>query len=174
VARRQWVVALAPGGRFLLAQDSERVVRLSNLSEESPVGVPLEAMEMVDIPFAFQADGRWLLGAFWDQSTWLWNARLWDVQTARPVGAPLPLPGRPKAAAFRPGGRTAVLVTSDGSLIRWTLPTRLEGDADRTTLWASVLTGEEIGTDDVIRPLDAATWKRYHRQLESATGPSLP
>jgi WD40 repeat protein len=171
VERRQVVAAIARGGRLLLARDREGSVQLWNLSEKPPVGLALEAMEMAGVPFAFQGDGHWVLGTSWDRTTGLFDIRLWDIRTGRPVGAPRTLPGQPKAAAFRADGRTTVLVTSDGSLTRWVLPTPLEGHADRIALWARVVTGEDIGEDDIIRPLDGDTWRCARRQLENATDP---
>jgi hypothetical protein len=69
--------------------------------------------------------------------------------------------------AFIDGDTAVLIVTSDGSFLRWQLPSPLVGDSDAITLWAEVLTGERIGEDSIIRPIPAEEWRELSGKLRA-------
>jgi WD40 repeat protein len=155
-------VHFAPGRTALLARGA-RQGWLIDLNTRRVIGEPLELAEKTPLGFdtlAFDSGGRWLLGEGREK-----GAQLWSVPTARPVGAPLALPGRLNSLAFGPDGKTAVIITSNGFLVHWKLPVPVKGDVGKIVQQVSVLTGEEIGDDDVIRPIPVDTWKQLREEL---------
>jgi WD40 repeat protein/tRNA A-37 threonylcarbamoyl transferase component Bud32 len=63
---------------------------------------------------AFSPNSKTVVTACVDQSV-----RLWDVDSAEPVGKPFPHPARVLAAAFSPDGKTILTGCADGTIRRW-------------------------------------------------------
>ena len=123
-------------------------------------------------PSAFRKDGRQLVVGGPNNT-----ARIWDVNSAKPIYAPMSLPGRLIAAQFTPDGKTVILGTDDGSCLRWTLPSAMPGESQDLILWAQVVTGEEIGEDNLIRPISTSAWRddvQRLNEIEAKRRVSLP
>lgn len=113
---------------------------------------------------AVSSDGRLLLAASVDHA-----ARLWDNAAGKPLGPALPHEGKVTGAAFAQADR--VMVSEDGTawLSRTLRP--VEGDVQKVVLWAEVVTGMELGRDDVVRVLRSGAWQDRRRgALESLGG----
>src|SRR5262249_47284499 len=87
------------------------------------------------------------------------TARLWEVATGRPVGAPLPHQAWPAVLAFTPDSQ-ALLTGSQETARCWRLPVPVPGDSDRITLAVEVLTGLELDRFGVVNRLGAAAWQQ--------------
>jgi WD40 repeat protein/serine/threonine protein kinase len=100
---------------------------------------------------------------------------LWDVGTARQIGAPLPHPESVHRLAFSPDGRLFLSAlespgfrgpeASNGSVWFRHAPVPVEGGPERVALWAQVLTGAELAADGRVRILDAAEWRERKEKL---------
>jgi WD40 repeat protein len=96
------------------------------------------------------------------------SALLWDAASSRVVGERLSHGDRIDGAAFLPGKRGVVATCSrDGTARLWTIPTTVSTPAERAALQASVMTGMELGDDDLARLLDVPTWRARRDALEA-------
>jgi hypothetical protein len=90
---------------------------------------------------------------------------VWDVLTGKPLGPVLRSAAGFTGGDLSPDGRLGLVVGRD-ELVRFLeVPTPLEGDARRLTLWAQVLTGMELDGQGGLRLLDGATWRDRSRRL---------
>jgi WD40 repeat protein len=154
-------VAFSADGRWLLSGGLDQTARLWDAGTGKPAGPPMEH-EGALTRVAFSPDGGTLVTASRDNHVWVW-----DRATGKPIGRRLAHTGSVLALAVAPDGRTALSGGVDQpSVYLWTLPERLAGgDAERERLRAQVLTGMELGRDRVVRPLDAAAWRRRAERL---------
>ena len=111
-------------------------------------------------------DGRLLLVSCWGGAV-----RLWDETTRKPASALLPHAEAPLALTLSADGRHLLTAGKDRSAQCWDVPVPLEGDVERIRLWTELITGLELDADGAPRGLDAATWSRYHQELEALGGP---
>jgi WD40 repeat protein len=72
---------------------------------------------------AFSPDGKTALTGCGAPNQALGEARLWDVETGRPRGAPWPHPGEVTAVAFSPDGKTALTGCADRNCRFWDVAT---------------------------------------------------
>jgi WD40 repeat protein len=78
--------------------------------------------------------------------------------------------GRVRAVAFSPDGKRIITGCGDNTARLWELPEPAEGDVERIRLWVQVLTGMELGSDEVIRILDARAWRERQQRLAGLDG----
>jgi WD40 repeat protein len=95
------------------------------------------------------------------------TAWVWDVATLKPIG---PSFGQANAVAFSPDGKWILTGSSDGNARLWRVPTVVEGDIERITLWVQVNTGAEL-VQTSRRILRADDWQKKQQRLEELGGP---
>jgi WD40 repeat protein len=66
---------------------------------------------------------------------------MWDVASRRPVGPRLQHAASVQAVAAFPDGLICVSGSFDGTARVWRVPTEVQGEPGRITLWCEVLTG---------------------------------
>jgi WD40 repeat protein len=106
---------------------------------------------------AFDPGGGLLLTGSSDNS-----ARLWDVNTADPVGPPLGQGQTVTAVEFGLSGRRALTAGADGTLRLWSVGPA-EGDATELTRWAEAATGMTTDGSGTLRWLSVAEWRERYR-----------
>ena len=95
------------------------------------------------------------------------SARLWDAATSRPLGEPFSHDQEIYAAVFLRGRPVIATASRDRTARLWSVPSPMPGTARRIHEEMTVLTGMELGNDDVVRLLDAPTWKKRRDALRS-------
>jgi WD40 repeat protein len=162
-------VAFSPDGKLAVTGSQDATARVWDVATGRPVSEPLRHQGQV-LDVAFSRDGKTLLTASYDDVV-----QLWDVATGKPVGPPWMHPIFVRSVSFSPDGKYALTLTGgdEGRNIArlWKVPTPIEGDADRLSLWAQTLTGMELDSDDAVRSLDAATWRARLNDLNKIGGP---
>jgi WD40 repeat protein len=118
-----------------------------------PVGEPMNHADMVYDP-KFNHNASIVL-TFGRSRT----ARLWDATSSRPLGEPFVHEGEIDDGAFLGQRPVVATISRDKTARLWSVPDRLSGKADDVTRQMSVLTGMELGADDVARVLDVSAWK---------------
>jgi WD40 repeat protein len=115
----------------------------------------------------FSPNGKRLITASHDRT-----ARVWDVDTGRPIGPPLQHSGPVKAAARSPNGKLIITGDGDGNATIWHAPPpALEGKVERIKLWVQVITGMELTEDGRTRQLSASEWHARRKELTQHGGP---
>ena len=133
-----------------------------NARTGKPMGEPLEHGELV-------YDAIWS-----DDSTCVLtygrshSARLWDAASSRVLGEPMSHGGRVDGALFVPGKHVVATCSRDGTARLWTMPAPSSAPAERVALEASVMTGMELGADDLVKSLDVRAWRSRRDELEVA------
>lgn len=95
-------------------------------------------------------------------------AWLWDAATSRPLGEPFLHDQEVYDAAFLHGRPEIATASRDRTARLWSVPSPMPGTAERINEELTVLTGMELGNDDVARLLDVSEWKRRRGALESS------
>jgi len=97
-------------------------------------------------------------------------AWLWDAATSRPLGEPFSHDGEIFDAVFLPGRPVIATASRDATARLWSVPTPRPGTAVRLSEEMTVLTGMELGSDDVVRVLDVSAWKQRRDALKDRAG----
>ena len=119
---------------------------------------------------AFSPDGRWIVTGSVDST-----ARLWDVATQQPIGAPFHHDGVVRAVAFHPNGKAVLTGGYDNTARLWKgPPAPLQGVVERIVLWTQVITGQELDDDGAVGNLSPETWRERRQQLQALGGPPIP
>jgi WD40 repeat protein len=112
---RVYKVAFSPDGKTMLSVSQvgskdprsplfTSSVHLWKADTRQPIGELPHAGSINENGVAFSPDSKTILTGSHDGT-----ARFWDTDTAKPLGQPLPLPGRVFAVAFSPDGRMAAI-----------------------------------------------------------------
>ena len=96
------------------------------------------------------------------------SAKLWDAASSRVLGEPMSHGGRINGAVFLPGRAVVATCSRDGTAKLWTTPAISSAPAEQITVEASVMTGLELGADDLVKLLDVATWRSRRDELEAS------
>jgi WD40 repeat protein len=152
-------------GKWLLSGSDDRTARLWEVATGRPVTMPLPHRRNVTA-VAISPDGKTLLTGSQDG-----RVQLWDAVTSRPIGTPVSYSAAVRTAAFSSDGRTHLSATPARYLRDVKVPAALEGDAERLTVWAEVLTGLELDEDGTVGVLDGPRWRERRTRLEQLGGP---
>src|SRR5262249_10345468 len=122
---------------------------------------------------AFGPDARVLLTASTD-GTGVYEARLWDAATGKPLSSPVVHPGEVRTASLSRDGKTALRGRDKGVVGVEAVPAPLPGEVGRLVLWSQVVTGMELDEHDAVRVLDAETWRQRRQLLQALGGAGSP
>jgi WD40 repeat protein/tRNA A-37 threonylcarbamoyl transferase component Bud32 len=161
------VVALSPDGKTALSGSLDGTARLWETATGKPIGQPLSHGDQVS-SVAFSPDGSMLLTGSWDRT-----ARLWDAATGQAISPPLAHAGQVWAVAFSPDGRSVVTGGNDNTARLWAVPVGWQGTAEQVVLRAEVVTGLRLDEHEVLRGIDAASWREKRGRL-AEQGESVP
>lgn len=95
----------------------------------------------------------------------------WHSRTRQLVGPAVALSSAGQAVAFRPDGLLVAVGCKQGRIHFAPAPVPLKGAARQISLWAQVMTGLELDSEDKPRSLDDPTWQQRLTDLEAAGGP---
>jgi WD40 repeat protein len=149
----------SPDGSTVVTGATDGTARLWDVATGMPIGRPLQHPSAVQA-VAVSSDRQLVLTGGQDG-----DVRCWDAVTGKPIGPAAHHPGPVRAIVLAPDGSR--FVTSSGSyreVMRWDVPPPLGGSADQVASWVRLLTGLELGPDDVVRMLDAGTWQQLRQQ----------
>ncbi len=119
---------------------------------------------------AFSPDGKNMLTGSSDGT-----ARLWDVVTQKPLGAPFRHDAVVHGVAFRPDGKALLTGSYDGTARLWKgPPAPIQGDVERIVLWTQVIIGQELDDNGSVQSLSTETWRERRQQLQALGGPPIP
>jgi hypothetical protein len=165
------LVACAPGGRVALTACLEGHAVLWDLKTGRGIGPSLAPPGRGAGPWrgAFSPGGE-LLATAGGQG----NVHLWHAATATPVGPPLPHPGEVTQVGFAKERSDLLTTCEDSALRHWGVYPPLKGAVEEITLWAQVLTGLEMDTSGVVRPLGDSEWQKRRARLAKGPGRDLP
>ena len=132
----------------------------------SPLGEPMNHGELVYDAVWSDDSSRMLTYGRSD------SARLWDAASSRPLGERFSHSGRIDGALFLAARPVVATCSRDGTARLWAVPPRSLMAAERVALEASVMTGMELGDDDLVRLLDVSTWRSRHDEFEGRLRPT--
>jgi WD40 repeat protein/serine/threonine protein kinase len=160
-----WSVRFSPDGQRVLTGSFDGTAQIWDSHTGRPLGEPMNDGDMIYGAF-FSADASIVL-TFSRKG----SARLWDAASSRPLGQPLSHQGQIESCTFLPGRSTIATIARDRTARLWTVPAPLAGDPQRIADQMSVLTGMELGDDDVVRVLDFSAWKSRRAAIAKSGGP---
>jgi WD40 repeat protein/tRNA A-37 threonylcarbamoyl transferase component Bud32 len=149
-----WTATFSPDGQAVLTGGEDGTARVWEIATGQEVKPTLRHGGWVRA-VATSPSGRWAATAS-DDGT----ARLWSLRTGRSIGPPVRHLGGAFCAVIDPGDRWVVTAGRDRAARLLSAPTEFGGLPERSTLWAQVEAGTELGPGGDLRPLDAATWRQ--------------
>ncbi len=158
--------ALSPDGRRLATGgELEDQARIWDARTGRPLpGATLGQADAVTA-MAFSPDGA-LLGVGCKDG----SARLWDVDTAKPLGPPMVQRSAIVAVAFARDGSALLTTAADGTTRSWPVPSPMAGEPDRIALRLEILTGLRMEAGQDAERLSAEAWDERRRRLTSLEG----
>jgi WD40 repeat protein/serine/threonine protein kinase len=156
-----WSVEFSPDGNRVLTGSFDGTAQIWDGHTGRPIGEPMKNTDMI-YGATFSGDAAMVLTFGRSRS-----ARLWDATTSRPLGEPLKHDDEIFDAAFLPGRPVIATASADGTARLWSIPSPMLGTPERLDEEMTVLTGMELGSDDIIRLLDVPTWKRRRAALNA-------
>jgi WD40 repeat protein/tetratricopeptide (TPR) repeat protein len=163
-------VAFSPDGRLILSNGGRADLgsaRLWDARTGAPASPALTHPSASLIPAAFTPDGTAFAVGFADGSV-----RLWDVATARPLGAAGALRQQGWVVAFRSDGRSLLAVDVGGNVRNWPVPRPAAGPIDRLIRQVRVRTGRELDSGKAVSALAPEEWERLRAEVGDA--PLMP
>jgi WD40 repeat protein len=169
-------VAYSPDGRLVATAHSRQgeyagEVRVWKAATGEPIVAPILQPGPVTTVAISSDSGLLLTGS--DQLP----ARLWNIQTARPMGPPLIHPVNvrvTRVAAFDRGCHGTWNVGETGTdAVYWALPEPLQGTPELLRLWTEVVSGLEMDGAGGTRRLSPGEWLERRQQLNRLAAPPV-
>src|SRR5262249_55718133 len=157
-----WSVAFGPSDQLALTTRNDGSAQLWDTKTGKRHGSPMTHRGAV-FSGVFSPDGQLILTVSADHT-----ARLWDIGTGRTVGPVLTHEDQVSCAAFSPDGGKFATGSQDRTACIWNTPLPVQGERPQVMLWTQVLTGMELDSNGVVRPLDAVSWQKYRQQFQSS------
>jgi WD40 repeat protein len=135
-------LAFSPDGRYVATADrAQYTFELWDGRSGKPVERHFAGHSDGVGAVAFSPDGRFVASGGWDE-----NVRLWDVESAEPIGAPIPIGGLVSGIAFSADGRRLAAASSFHNQIHV---------VDGPAAWAGLL------CERLTRNLSKSEWQQY-------------
>ena len=185
-------IAFSPIGRAAVTGGDDGRVQLWDVASGQPLGEALEIKGSISAPVelpaqrqpvrpgpipgesrirsrvvAYSPDGKTMITAAEDGT-----ARCWDTATRRPLGKPIPIPGKLASLQLSVSGKTLLALGQDGSVRLWNVA-ELPDDLARVATWIEVLTGLTTDSEGSIKTLDNAAWQQRRAILDRLGGATL-
>jgi WD40 repeat protein/serine/threonine protein kinase len=159
------VAAFSPDGRTILTGDANGIAQLWNAATGERLGKPFPSAQCC-ASAAWSPDSKTVV-----TGTNEGVVRLWDATSGKPACPRfMRHQGAVVTVAFSPDCKTILAGSLDKIARLWELPTPVQGDAERISLWVQVLTGMELDENDVFHVLDAADWQQRRQRLDELGG----
>ena len=159
-------VEFSDDGRLLISGSHDNTVRITDLATGQPT---TSLLHEGAIWWAVQLNANATLAV-----TGCNNAQLWDVETGKPLGPPLPHSMPAQSVTFVNAGSQVLTGTPDGTTRVWDVNVApLKGDVDQIVRWLEVSTATRLNDSGEIEPLDFAGWTDARRGLELYGGPPI-
>src|SRR5262249_49340377 len=143
----------SPGGKLVFTGGRDGSARRWDAANGQPIDPLLRHPLMVQSA-SIHPRGHLLLTASEDGT-----ARVWDHATGEPYGPPLRHGHKVMRAFFSADGKHVISASWDRTIRTWKIPTPIEEDLERITLWVQVLTGQELDAHGAVHVLDPDTWR---------------
>ncbi len=157
-----WTVRFNHDGERVLTASFDGTAQIWNGRTGLPLGEPMNHGELVYDAVWSDDSSRVLTYGRSD------SARLWDAASSRPLGERFSHSGRINGAMFLAARPVVATCSRDGTARLWAVPPRSLMPAEQIALEASVMTGMELGDDDLVRLLDVSSWRSRHDTLEAS------
>jgi WD40 repeat protein len=164
-------LAFSPDGRTLVTASDDRTARLWEAHGRRPIGQPMSHPGRVT-GAAFCPDGRTVLTANSAGGS-LGQFSFWNAADGTRIGRAEEGIGNSASWSQILFGKVdrEVIICNQTRFRHLRIPHPVPGDPERLRLWIEVMTGMELGNDQIVRPLDARTWRERFRRLEARGGP---
>jgi WD40 repeat protein len=160
--------AFSPNGKTLLTGGHDNTARLWDTATGLPLGNPIEHRSSVP-SVAFNGDGTLIATGAQDGTV-----RFWFAASGRPLGPPLRHGDLVIAVEFHPTRKLLATGCFDCKARFWQIPDPVQGDSEQIADWLRVVTGVELGSDDLLHALDGGNWKKCRERYAERGGPPLP
>jgi WD40 repeat protein/serine/threonine protein kinase len=163
-----WSVRFSPDGTKVLTASFDGTAQIWDSRTGTPIGEALKHGEMV-YGAIFNSDAS-IVATFGRSPA----AKLWDAATSRRLGEAFTHKNEMSGAAFLAGRGTIVTISRDRAARVWSVPGALAGATQLISRRLTVLTGLELGDDDVVRVLDVSAWRSRHADLTNDEATEQP
>jgi eukaryotic-like serine/threonine-protein kinase len=157
-----WSVQFSPDGERILTAGFDGTAQIWDGHTGRPLGEPMNHSDMI-YGAVFSRDASMVLTFGRARSAWLW-----DATSSRPLGEPFSHDHEILAADFLPGRPVIATASRDRTVRLWSVPSPMLGTPTRLSEEMTVLTGVDLGRDDVVRVLDVPTWQQRHEALKKS------
>ena len=161
-----WRVRFNRDGNKLVTASFDGTAQVWNGHTGAPLGEPMNHGEMV-YDAVWSDDSSCILTYGRSDS-----ALLWDVASSRRVGQSLTHSDRLVRAFFVTGRNVIATCSRDGTTRLWSMPVSTTASAPVVALEAAVITGLDLGPDNLLRLLDVPSWRSRRAALETHRDPS--
>jgi WD40 repeat protein len=150
-------VAFSPERKWIISGGDDSMVRFWNLPNWSPG-------PHVRLPDKVQAVAVSRHGRLFATGTKAHEARLWDVESGRPVGPPLRHAEEVHSLGVTADGHYLFSGSWDGTVRRWPIPSAKTGSLDELRLWLEIHNGQRMDASDDITTLTMEEWEAQVRK----------
>ena len=159
---------VSPNGKTVLTGSHDNTARLWDAATGQQLGNPIEHRSSVP-SVAFNGDGTLIATGAQDGTV-----RFWFAGTGRPLGPPLRHGDLVCAVEFHPTKKLLATGCYDCKARFWQIPDPVQGDSEQIADWLRLITGMELGNDNLLHVLDGTGWKKCRERYAKRGGPPLP